>query len=148
MSNLLETGQEHCHRLLVPHPILTNEELAAIAHMDYRGYRTWTIDITWPRSEGAEGLVKALDRICTEAEQAIDDGYSLIVLSDRRIAEDRIPVGALLATGAVHHHLVRQTKRTRIGMVEVKAAVTANRMARMDGGIRIPKVPPAATTFG
>ncbi|MEX2187700.1 MAG: glutamate synthase central domain-containing protein, partial [Pirellulales bacterium] len=116
-SNLLETTAEHCHRLLVPHPILTNEELAALKHMDHRGWRTRTIDITFPRSEGRGGLVAALDRICREAEEAIDQGFSLVVLSDRKIAHDRVPVSSLLACGAVHHHLIRQTKRTRIGIV-------------------------------
>jgi len=116
-SNLLETTAGHAHRLLVPHPILTNEELASLKHIDRRGWTSQTIDITWPRAEGKAGLVTALDRICAEAEKAIDDGHSLIVLSDRNVGPDRVPVSALLACGAVHHHLVNQTKRTRIGIV-------------------------------
>ena len=116
-GNLLETKEEHAHRLLVPHPILTNEELAALKHIDHRGWSARVIDITWPREEGAEGLEPALDRICREAERAVDEGESLVVLSDRDIGHDRIPVSALLATGAVHHHLVRRAKRTRIGIV-------------------------------
>ena len=120
-GNLLDADEEDCHRLLVPHPILTNEELAALQHIEQhpagRGWKTQTIDITWPKSEGTSGLVKAIDRICAEAEAAIDDGFSLIVLSDRATNADRVPVSALLACGAVHHHLVRQTKRTRIGII-------------------------------
>jgi glutamate synthase (NADPH/NADH) large chain len=116
-GNLLETQPADAHRLLLPHPILTNAQLAAIRHMDHRGWRSKTIDITWPRSEGAGGLARALDRIATEAEQAIDDGYALVVLSDRATGAERVPVSALLATGAVHHHLVRCNKRTRIGIV-------------------------------
>ncbi len=116
-GNLLETTEEHCHRLLVPHPIVTNEELAALKHLDHRGWRSRTIDITWPRSEGAAGLTAALDRICRQAEEAIDQGYSLVVLSDRAVCADRVPLSALMAVGAVHHHLVRQAKRTRIGIV-------------------------------
>lgn len=115
--NLLETTEHHCGRLLIPHPILTNEELAAIKHIDYRGWKTRKIDITFPRSEGTAGMAAALDRMCAEAEQAIDDGYSLIVLSDRAVAADRVPVSTLLACGAVHHHLVKTAKRTRIGIV-------------------------------
>ena len=111
--NLLETTEEHAHRLRMPHPILSNEQLAALKHMDHRGWRTKTIDITWPRSEGKAGMAKALDRICAEAEAAIDEGYSLVVLSDRAIGRDRVPLSSLLATGAVHHHLVRKAKRTR-----------------------------------
>ena len=116
-GNLLEAEASDCHRLLVPHPILTNEELASLKHMDHRGWKTRTIDITWPRSEGEAGLVKALDRICSEAESAIDEGYSLIVLSDREMSADRVAVSTLLACGAVHQHLVKQAKRTRIGIV-------------------------------
>jgi glutamate synthase (NADPH/NADH) large chain len=116
-GNLLETTERQCHRLLVPHPILTNEELATLRKLDYRGWKTKTIDITYPRSEGTAGLEPALDRICQEASQAIVDAYSLIVLSDRNCSKDRIPVSSLLACGAVHHHLVRNEERTQIGLV-------------------------------
>jgi glutamate synthase (NADPH/NADH) large chain len=120
-GNLLETTEQHAHRLLVPHPILTNEQLAAIKHIDTapkgRGWRTKTIDITWDRSEGDAGLAKTLNRICEETEQAIEDGYSLVVLSDRAIGPDRVACSSLLATGAVHHHLVNNEKRTQIGIV-------------------------------
>ena len=116
-GNLLETTEGQCHRLAVEHPILTNGELAAIRHLDYRGWKTKTIDITYPRSEGVAGLEPALDRICREASQAIDAGDSLIVLSDRACGKDRVPVSTLLACGAVHHHLVRNEQRTRIGIV-------------------------------
>src|SRR5699024_7072082 len=98
-------------------PILTNEQLVALKHMDYRGWAAKTIDMTWPRTEGADGLPAALDGICAEAEQAIDDGYELVILSDRGMNADRIPVSALLATGAVHHHLVAARKRTRAGLI-------------------------------
>jgi len=116
-QNLVESTAFHCHRLLVPHPILTNEELAAIKHMNHRGWRAKTIDITFPQSEGTDGLAAALGRICAQAEAAIDERFSLVVLSDRDISADRVPVSSLLACGAVHHHLVAQAKRTRIGIV-------------------------------
>ncbi|MCA9160396.1 MAG: glutamate synthase subunit alpha, partial [Planctomycetales bacterium] len=116
-QNLLDVTPEHCHRLLVPHPILTNEELAALEHMTKRGWKTKKIDITFDRAEGKAGLTKALDRICAEAEAAIDDNYTLIILSDRNIGQDRVAVSSLLATGAVHHHLIRQAKRTQIGII-------------------------------
>ena len=116
-GNLLDTTEGQCHRLAVQHPILTNEELAAIKHMHYRGWKTKTIDITYPKSQGPAGLKWALDRICGEARQAIADGYSLIILSDRLASAHRLPVSALLATGAVHHHLVRNEERTRLGIV-------------------------------
>jgi glutamate synthase (NADPH/NADH) large chain len=116
-QNLLSATPEHCHRLLVDHPILTNEEIAAIKHVKYSGWRSRLIDITFDRAEGKGGLQKTLDRIASEAEAAADDGIQLVVLSDRAISQQRIPVSTLLATGAVHHHLVSQAKRTRIGLV-------------------------------
>jgi glutamate synthase (NADPH/NADH) large chain len=115
--NLLATTEQQAHRLLLPHPILTNEELAAIKHLDHRGWKSKLIDITYNREEGETGLISRLDRICREAEQAIEQGYSLVVLSDRGVSAERVPVSSLLAVGAVHHHLIRQTKRTRIGIV-------------------------------
>ncbi|MGD9856597.1 MAG: glutamate synthase central domain-containing protein, partial [Planctomycetaceae bacterium] len=117
-GNLLDTTQRQCHRLRVPHPILTDDETVAIKHLDgYRGWNAKTIDITWDRAAGTAGLLPALDRICAEAEQAIAAGYSLIVLSDRATSAERVPISTLLACGAVHHHLVRNELRTRIGIV-------------------------------
>ncbi len=116
-GNLLETTEQHANRLCVPHPILTNEELAALKHLNHRGWKTKTIDITYDKAEGATGLGKRLDAICAEASQAIKDGYSLLILSDRNVSATRVPVSTLLATGAVHHHLVDNQERTRIGIV-------------------------------
>jgi glutamate synthase (NADPH/NADH) large chain len=139
-GNLLDSTEQQCHRLLVPHPILTNDELAAIKQLDHRGWKTKTIDITYARpatveNNGSNGngaptagtsptahqdgdaLRKALKRICREASQAIADGYSLVVLSDRALGPNRVPISTLLVCGAVHHHLVRNEERTRIGIV-------------------------------
>ena len=116
-GNLLETTEQHVHRLKVPHPIITNEELSSLKNMDYRGWRSKVIDITFEKSTGKQGLMNALDRICQEATAAIEDGYSLIILSDRKISQTRMPISALVACGAVHHHLVQTHARTRIGLV-------------------------------
>jgi len=116
-SNLLATTERHAHRLRIAHPILTNQELASLKHIDHRGWHARTIDFCYPKGSGQSGLVAALDRICSEATRAIDDGMSLIVLTDREMGEDRIALSALLAVGAVHHHLVRTEARTRIGLI-------------------------------
>ena len=115
--NLLDVTEAHAHRLRVPHPILSNEELAAVKHLRHRGWRSRTLDITFRRGAGRRGLLDAFDRICAEASAAIDDGVALLVLSDRAVGEGRVPISALAATGAVHHHLVRTTSRTRVGIV-------------------------------
>ena len=115
--NLLEASEEHAHRLRVPHPILSNEEMAAIKALDHRGWRSRRIDITFPRGSGKQGLLEALARISAEASAAIAEGVALLVLTDRGIGEDRVAISALAATGAVHHHLVGTTSRTHVGIV-------------------------------
>ena len=116
-ANLLSPTAESCHRLLVPHPILTNHQMANLKGINYRGWKAKVIDITYPVEEGTAGLRPALDRISAEAREAIREGYSLIVLSDRRVSAERVPVSSLLAVGTVHHHLVRHEERARIGLL-------------------------------
>jgi glutamate synthase (NADPH/NADH) large chain len=123
-GNLLDTTEEQCHRLRVPHPILTDNECAAIKALSgYRGLKTRTIDATFARPDRRDpaaagvALRAALHRLCREAEQAIHDGDSFVVLSDRGTSAGRVPVSALLACGAVHHYLVDRELRTRIGLV-------------------------------
>ena len=116
-GNLLDTTEAHAHRLSIPHPILSDDELADIRDMDTRGWKTQTIDITFEKSEGKAGMLAALDRICGEASAAIEDGYSIILLSDRKISASRIALSSLIACGAVHHHLVATHARTRIGIL-------------------------------
>ena len=115
--NLLDVTERHAHRLRVPEPILSNDELASMKAIDHRGWRSRTIDITFERDSGRDGLLRALDRICAEATQAITHGIHLLILSDRAMDAARVPISALAATGAVHHHLVRTTSRTRVGLV-------------------------------
>ncbi len=120
--NLLESTEQNAHRLRLAHPFLSNEQLAAIQHIDdnleiAKGWKTLTIDITWSRDAGKSGMVQAIDRVCAEAEKGVDDGYSLIVLSDRATSSERVPLSSLLATGAVHHRLVQCAKRTRVGLI-------------------------------
>ena len=116
-GNLLETTENHAHRLRIKQPILTNEELAALKQIDNKGWKTKVIDITWSKKEGKQGMSRALDRICEEAEEAIETGFTLVVLSDRNADKDSVPISSLLACGAVHHHLVAKSKRTQIGII-------------------------------
>jgi len=119
--NLLGLHEAGTHmRLEVRQPILTNEDLEKIRHIhDLVGdaFRTITIDTTYPASEGAKGMERALDRICYMAAEAVRGDYNIIILSDRAVSADRIAIPALLATSAVHHHLIREGKRTETGLV-------------------------------
>ncbi|MDA3852330.1 MAG: glutamate synthase large subunit [Spirochaetaceae bacterium] len=115
--NLLEVTPEHAHRLELEEPVITNEQLAALKDMNYRGWKSQVIDISYDAESGKEGMLKALDRIAAEANQAIVDGYCLAILSDRAAGEGRIALPALMAVGSVHHALVQDHKRTQIGLV-------------------------------
>jgi len=115
-GNLLQTTPEQAHRLSLDHPILSNQQLTDIREMDYRGMKTKLIDSTFKSCE-ENGFENALNRICTEAEAAIDDEFAFIILSDRLTSGSRIPLSALLACGAVHQHLIKARKRKQIGLI-------------------------------
>ncbi|MDP7041307.1 MAG: glutamate synthase large subunit, partial [Gammaproteobacteria bacterium] len=116
-GNVLDTTEEHCHRLALKHPILSNDHMTALKELDHRGWRTKTVDITYDRNDIPGGMITTLDRICAEAEQAIDEGFSFVALSDRAVSAERIALSSLLACASVHHYLVKQAKRTRIGIL-------------------------------
>ncbi len=118
-GNLLEMDSAQCHRLLLPSPILSLEEFNALTSITtlYREWTVKTIDITFPKSEGITGYMDALDRICQTVTEAIEGNYRMIVLSDRATSIDRVPVSALLATGMVHHHMVRNKWRSQAALV-------------------------------
>lgn len=116
-GDLTETTEQQCHRLSLKGPLLSAEEMEAIKKMDYRGWRSKVVDITYSKNRGRKGLEEALDRICSEARSAIHDGYTTLVLSDRGFSLKRVAVSSLLAVGAVHQHLVSKLERTRIGLV-------------------------------
>ncbi len=118
--NLLDLeGTARHKRLEVRQPILTNDDLEkirCIGHLE-DSFDTKTLDITYASQRGAEGMRGALNRLCERAEAAVHGRYNIIILSDRMVGQDRIPIPALLATAAVHHHLIRKGLRTSVGLV-------------------------------
>lgn len=116
-GNLLDEDPEHAHQLKLDQPILRNDELEAIRHIDHGSLKARTLDITFPREHGEAGLERRLDELFQEASAAMADGITVLILSDRNIAEDRVPVPALLAVSGVHHHLVREGTRLQCGLV-------------------------------
>ncbi|MGO4573560.1 glutamate synthase large subunit [Microvirga sp. 2TAF3] len=118
--NILDLeGTSRRKRLEVRQPILTNQDLEkirCIGHFEDR-FDTKTLDITYPAELGASALDGALDRLCDRAEAAVHGGYNIIILSDRMVGPDRIPIPALLATAAVHNYLIRKGLRTSVGLV-------------------------------
>jgi len=118
--NLLGHHAGNHYRLEVSQPILTNTDLEKIRDIDNLAggaFRTQTIDATWPASEGAQGMQRAIERICQEATEAVLADYTILVLSDRELSMKRIPIPSLLATAAVHSHLIRQGLRMSTGLV-------------------------------
>src|SRR5205807_6296843 len=115
--NLFEETPEHAHKLILDQPILLNRALETLRHVSHEVFAAETLDITWPLSEGAAGMARALERICRQADDAIAGRVNIIVLSDRALGAGRAPIPALLAVAAVHHHLVRQGTRLRAGII-------------------------------
>jgi glutamate synthase (NADPH/NADH) len=118
-GNLLEMNKDQCHRLYLPSPILSIEEMNALANITklHSDWTVATIDITFPKSEGLQGYIDALDRINDAATEAIERGDNILILSDKATSADRVPVSSLLATGMVHHHLVRNRWRAQAALV-------------------------------
>jgi len=119
--NLLGIDKHERHwRLEVRQPILTDDDLNKIRHItDLVGeaFRTRTLDICFPAADGAPGLDQALERLCADAEQAVRDDFNILILSDRGLDAEHAAIPALLATSAVHHHLIREGLRTAVGLV-------------------------------
>ncbi len=115
--NIFETTPLHCRTLRIDHPILRNSELAKIKASNVAGVKTKTIPTLFPVSEGVKGLKKALHRVRKEASEAIEDGYTLIVLSDRHVDSKNAYIPSLLATSAVHHHLIRERNRAQADII-------------------------------
>ena len=115
--NLLGESPEHAHQLVIEQPILLDEQLEALRQVDSHIFKAHTIDITWPVAEGPEGLDAAIERICREADDALATAVNILILSDRMLGADRVPIPALLAISSVHHHLVREGTRLQAGLV-------------------------------
>lgn len=118
-GNLLEMDAGQCHRLLLPSPILSLEEFTALSSITtlHREWTVKTIDITFPKSEGIQGYMDAMDRICSEVTEGVKNSDRVLILSDRNTSKERVPVSALLAAGMVHHHMVRNKWRSQAALV-------------------------------
>ncbi len=115
--NLFDETPEHAHKLILNQPILLNRELETLRHVSHDLFAARTLDIVWPVAEGPAGMERALERICTQAHEAVAAGVNIIVLSDRRLNRHQAPIPSLLAVSAVHHHLVREGIRLRAGII-------------------------------
>jgi len=115
--NLLEPNPGHARMLRVPHPVLSNKELAQIKELGRLDYKVTSIPMMFKVSYGTSRLKTALDRMCDQAERAVKAGSKILLLTDRGVDRDHAPIPALLAVGAVHHYLIRKRLRHAVGLV-------------------------------
>jgi glutamate synthase (NADPH/NADH) large chain len=120
-QNLLDASPANCRTIALPFPVLGNDDLAKIVHInddgEFPGFASHTVRGLFRAADGGGGLVTRLEEIKAEVSQAIEDGARLIVLSNRGVDRNLAPIPSLLLTGAVHHHLVRERTRTRVGLI-------------------------------
>ncbi|MEV4897195.1 glutamate synthase large subunit, partial [Nonomuraea sp. NPDC055795] len=137
-GNLLDPGPTSCRQLVLPYPVIDNDELAKIIHIndegDLPGFHPHTISGLYPVAGGGEALLRRLEEIRAEASQAIEQGARILVLSDRGSSAEMAPIPSLMLTGAVHHHLIQEKTRTKIGLVvETGEARECHHMALLVG---------------
>ncbi|MDQ3925452.1 MAG: glutamate synthase subunit alpha, partial [Actinomycetota bacterium] len=116
-GNFFEETPEHCQRVLLEHPILTGPEIEKLRRLNTPPFKSATLSTLFPVEGDEEGMERALDELCKGAEEAIQEGNTILILSDRGVSAERAPMPILLATAAVHHHLVRKGIRNRAGLV-------------------------------
>jgi len=116
-GNLVEPSAQSCRQLRLHDPILRNSDMVKLRQIDRPGIKSATLPILFKPSEGEAGLERALNDLCKRADQAISDGTTILILSDRGVDRGRAPIPALLAVSALHHHLIRSGTRTRVGLV-------------------------------
>ena len=116
-QNLFAETPLHCRQLMLPHPILTPEDLDAIRQSDHEDLQSAQLSMCWPVARGGTGLEEAIASLCQYAVYQVEAGARLLILSDRQIPDGQAPIPALLATAAVHHHLIRTGMRVRCGLI-------------------------------
>ncbi|OLP20055.1 glutamate synthase subunit alpha [Leptolyngbya sp. 'hensonii'] len=115
--NLLKPEPESCHLIKLKTPILSNEELAKLKHLTTGDFKSITLPILFDPKAGVQGLEAAMADLCSKADAAIAAGVSILILSDRGVDAAQAPIPALLAVAGLHHHLIREGSRTRVGLV-------------------------------
>ncbi|MDD6438510.1 MAG: glutamate synthase large subunit [Prevotella sp.] len=116
-SGILNPDESNCKMVRLPHPILTNTQLDILCNLRYKGFKTVKLPILFERNKGEEGLREALDDLCHQAEQSVDDGYNYIILSDRDVDATHVAIPSLLAVSAVHHYLIEAGKRVQTALI-------------------------------
>ncbi len=116
-KNILMESYEHCRSIKFTSPLITNTDLGKIKDFRREEFSHVTLPMLFSASQGGVGLQVALEQICTDAEKAVDQGNNYIILSDRGVSIENAAIPSLLATAAVHHHLIKAKKRMQVGLI-------------------------------
>ncbi|MBI4431143.1 MAG: glutamate synthase large subunit [Candidatus Omnitrophica bacterium] len=116
-QNLLDETPEHCHQLKLKHPVISNEELEKIRNVAEGKLQSATIPILFNVDSGPDELERAMKKLCEAASKAVEEGNTILILSDRGVDEKHAPIPSLLAVAGVHHHLIREGTRSKVGIV-------------------------------
>ncbi|MCH7505053.1 glutamate synthase large subunit, partial [PVC group bacterium] len=116
-GNQLDEVPEHCRRLKINEPIISNEDLEKIREFNEAGLTSDTLKTIFLKKDGVKGLEVSLENLFGQADQAIKKGHTLLILSDRDVSQDHVPMPALLACSGLHHHLIRNGKRTKVSLI-------------------------------
>ena len=115
--NLLKTLPENCRQIRIQTPVLSNQDLSKIRHLDREHFRSETFPILFDPNAGAAGLEAALNKLFGDVDTAIDNGVNILILSDRDLSPEQAAIPALLAVAGLHHHLIRTGKRTQVTLI-------------------------------
>ncbi len=116
-TNILTPDASNCKMVRLPQPVLTNTQLDILCNIRYKGFKTQKLAMLFDKQQGEEGLRKAIDDLCHEAETSVDEGVNYIILSDRDIDECHAAIPSLLAVSAVHHYLISVGKRVQTALI-------------------------------
>ena len=122
-KNILSPSAELCNVVMMPSPIVSDSELDILRHLQYKGFNTITLPMLFEAEDGVKGMEAAIEHLCVKAEEAVDDGYNYMVISDRNVNAKYAPIPSLLALSAVHNHLVSRKKRSQIAIIVESAEV-------------------------
>ncbi|KAA6309581.1 Glutamate synthase (NADPH/NADH) large chain, partial [termite gut metagenome] len=116
-NSILNPDEKHCKMVRLNHPILNNEQLDILCHIQYKGFKTVKLPILFDATKGKKGMQEALTDLCKKAEESVNEGVNYIVLSDRNIDATHAAIPSLLAVSAVHHYLITVGKRVQTALV-------------------------------
>ncbi len=116
-GNILDPSPESCRQIKLETPILINDEVAKLKEIQLSGFKSKTLPILFDVDKGGKGLEQALDDLFEAADEAIENGTNILILSDRDFNKNKAPIPALLAVAGLHHHLIRSGTRTEVGLV-------------------------------